>query len=218
MPAAIRPGPGRLPRPAWPAAWWSSGCPCAAFGGPPSQGGGTVAPPHLLGLLPAGPWRRWRLSPGPPRCGVAPAPPGPCAGPGGAGRRWWSAPVSGGLARPLWGCVRSCPSPSVSGPHPPYWAGSPFRHPVGRPPNGWAAAATPAGENGGGTGGPKDGPPRDESSRRRFPRWWGCVLFRAALLPFGPARRNLSKSVESCHIQGYTVRWGQEHVHGGRTP
>ena len=32
----FRSGPGRLPRPAWPAAWWSSGRCGPAFGGPPS--------------------------------------------------------------------------------------------------------------------------------------------------------------------------------------
>ena len=143
--------------------------------------------------------RRWRLSPGPPRCGVAPAPPGPCAGPGGAGRRWWSAPVSGVLVRPLWGCGRPWPSPPVSGPHPPFWAGSPFRHPVGRPL----------------TDGPP--PPLLRGNRRRdgrakgrpapgrivpppFPRWWGYLLFRAAVLPYGESCRKVSKLATCCHI------------------
>lgn len=66
-PRPFRSGPGRLPRPAWPAVWWLSGCPGLAFGGPPSRLRRPCAAAASLGLLPAGPWRRRGLSPGPPR-------------------------------------------------------------------------------------------------------------------------------------------------------
>ena len=42
-------------------------CRCAVFGGPPSRLRRPCAAAASLGLLPAGPWRRRGLSPGPPR-------------------------------------------------------------------------------------------------------------------------------------------------------
>lgn len=91
--------------------------------------------------------------------GAAPAPPGPCAGPGGAGRRWWSAPVSGGLARPLRVAsgparLRPCPAPiRLTGPGPPSPAlvGAPAYGLGGPPP-------LLRGKTAGGGSGPESGP------------------------------------------------------------
>lgn len=57
MPAAISSGPGRLPRPAWPAAWWSSGCCGQLFGGPPSG----LRRPCAAAALPRAP-PRWPVA------------------------------------------------------------------------------------------------------------------------------------------------------------
>lgn len=155
----FRSGPGRLPRPAWPAAWWFSGCRCAVFGGPPSQGGGKYFAAALARAPPRWPVAAVAAFPRPATpAGVAPAPPAHDAGPVGAGRSAISGPG-------LW-----CPGPPAVGRRSALAASArarslrallgrvPLPPPCGRAPNGWPAAAAPAGEAAGAASGPKVGP------------------------------------------------------------
>lgn len=158
-----------------------------------------MLPPSPLGLLPAGPWRRRGLSPGPPRLRARhlrrrpPALGRPAQGGGGSRPR---CPV--GLARPLRGAggparLPPCPAPlRLTGPGPP----SPAL--VGAP--AYGLGGPPPLLRGNAAGGGKRAKVRPAfggvAAPRRFPLWWGFVLFRAAPLPFGH-KTNLA---EKCRI------------------
>lgn len=142
---------------------------CSA--GHPPKAAANTSPPHLLGLLPAGPWRRWRLSPGPPRqrawhrrhrpTMLGRSAPGGPQSPG---------PVSGVLVRPLWVGGRPWPPPPVPEACGPYWAGSPFRHPVGGPQMDGPPPPLLRGKRRGRQAGQRSARFRRQRRPRRFPR------------------------------------------------
>lgn len=163
--------------------------------GHPRGCGGPALPPPRSGSSPRARGGGGGFPPARRACGRGTCAPGPLRWPG---RRRAAVVVGPGLRRPgpsAAGRVRSCPSPPVSGPHPPYWAGSPFPRPCRGPRlRPWGPAATPAGEDGGGRQRAGIRPAfGGVAAPRRSPRWWGCVLFRAALLPFGPGGESCRK-------------------------
>ena len=199
MPAAFPSGPRAAPPPGVARRLVASGCPGSAFGGPPSRLRRPCAAAASLGLLPAGPWRRRGLSPGPPRLRarhLRPRPPALGRAAQGGGGGWprsppsWSARCGSRSALAVSARVRP-PSallgrvplpPPLSGP-PPTALGA-RRHSCGGRRRGAAAGRNPA-----------------RFWRRRrpppLPPLVGLRPLPAALLPSGESRRKVTNLVKS---------------------